>query len=274
MIRFTAVAALLSVAASTPAFAQCSVGDRTALEAFDKSWAEATQRGDRAALGTFFADNYMAVNIAGTVDKATSITNAVQAAERNRANPQPAAMAVADHFQISCTPMTATITHRNVIPAAAGSTAAPAYSRSVHFLEKRGGKWLAVSNVGHPINDQQRLVYMELDWNDAAKRHDADWIQANYAPFASDISSRTGGIEDKAQAVESAKTDKTVLELLELSELNTRVEGDVGVVTGVNRVKGKDAQGKPFDRRVRFTDTFIKRDGRWQVWATQGTTIQ
>lgn len=274
MTRVAAVAALLSVVASTPAFAQCSDADRTALEAFDKSWSEATRRGDRATLESYYADNYMTVNIAGTVDKATTITNAVQAAERNRANPQPAAPGVSDHYQISCTPLTATITHRNVFPGPAGNTAGPAYSRSVHFLEKRGGKWLAVSNVGHPINDQQRLVYMELDWNAAAKRHDADWVAQNYAPFASDISSRTGGIENKAQAVESAKTDKTVFDFLEVSGLNTRVEGDVGVVTGVNHVKGKDAQGKPFDRRVRFTDTFIKRDGRWQVWATQGTTIQ
>ena len=36
---------------------------------------------------------------------------------------------------------------------------------------------------------------------------------------------------------------------------------------------GRDAQGKAMDRRVRFTDVYIKRDGRWQVWATQGTTI-
>ena len=46
------------------------------------------------------------------------------------------------------------------------------------------------------------------------------------------------------------------------------------VVTGVNLARGKDEQGKAFDQRIRFTDTFIKRDGRWQVWATQGTVIQ
>jgi hypothetical protein len=45
-------------------------------------------------------------------------------------------------------------------------------------------------------------------------------------------------------------------------------------VTGVNHARGKDEQGKAFDQRFRFTDTFIKRDGRWQVWATQGTVIQ
>lgn len=52
------------------------------------------------------------------------------------------------------------------------------------------------------------------------------------------------------------------------------MEGDAAVVTGVNHVRGKEADGKPFDRRIRFTDTYIKQDGRWQVWATQGTTMQ
>jgi ketosteroid isomerase-like protein len=53
----------------------------------------------------------------------------------------------------------------------------------------------------------------------------------------------------------------------------TPTDGNVAIVTGVNRVRGRDEQGKPFDRRVRFTDTFIRRDGRWQVWASQGTVI-
>ena len=53
-----------------------------------------------------------------------------------------------------------------------------------------------------------------------------------------------------------------------------RVDGNAAVVTGINHVRGKDDKGVAFDRRTRFTDTFIKRDGRWLVWATQGTLIQ
>jgi ketosteroid isomerase-like protein len=274
MTRVTAVAALLSVVVSTPVFAQCSEADRTALETLDKGWSVATRNGDRAFLTNVLADNFMAVNPTGTTDKATTIANAERNAAQLRANPNPQPAGTTDRYVISCTPLTATITHRNVGPVAAGSTTPPAYSRSVHFLEKRGNTWQAVSTTGHAINDQQQLVYMEMDWNDAIKAHDADWVAANYAPFASDVSSRTGAIQNRTQAMEAAKTDKTVFDVLELSELNSRVEGDVGVVTGINRLKGKDAQGKPFDRSVRFTDTFIKRDGRWQVWATQGTTVQ
>ncbi|MEO8194375.1 MAG: nuclear transport factor 2 family protein [Gemmatimonadales bacterium] len=272
MTRAIAVAALLAVAVPSSAFAQCSDADKAALMAFDKTWGDATVRGDRDFLANVIADNFMGVNLVGTVDKATTIANAVRNAELARANPQ--APAVADRFVITCTPNSATITHRNVIPVPAGSMAGPTYSRSVHFLEKRGNRWQAVSSTGQPVSEQQQLVYMEMDWNDAAKNHDGAWSERNYAPFASDISSRTGAIENKVQAVESAKTNKRTFDLLELSELNTRVEGDAAVVTGVNHVKGKDAAGKAFDQRVRFTDTYIKRDGRWQVWATQGTEIR
>jgi ketosteroid isomerase-like protein len=272
MVRIAAVAALLSVAASTSAYAQCSDSDKTALEAMDKAWGEAGRAGDAAYLEKAYALQYMSINPGGTVDKATTIANSVRNAERNKANPQP--VGTSDYYVINCTPTTATIVHRNVGAVAAGSTAAPAYSRSIHFLEKRGNAWQVVSTTGHGLQDGAQLAYLEQDWNAAIKRHDSEWVAANYAPFASDISSRTGAIENRQQAIESAKNSKIVYESLELSELNTRVEGDVAVVTGVNHAKGKTADGKALDRRVRFTDTFVKRDGRWRVWATQSTLIQ
>jgi len=269
-VRVAAVLALLSPIAASPLLAQCSQADKAALEALDKSWGDATVSGDRARMAPFLADSYIGINIGSTLDRQTTIANAEHAAQVNKANPAPPA--TPDHYAISCTPFTATITHRNT--AIDPATRLPAYSRSVHFLEKQGNSWKAVSNAGHALTDQQQLLYMEQDWNDATIRHDGDWTDRNYASFASDISSRTGGIETKSEAVASARSSKTVYDAVELSDLVARVEGDVGVVTGVNRVRGKDDQGKVFDRRVRFTDTFIKRDGRWQVWATQGTVIQ
>lgn len=268
-IRIAAIAALLSPVAS-PLIAQCSPADKTALEAFDKSWGEATVSGDRGRMAPFLADNYATVNPTGTADRQTVMANAERAAQQNKANPAPAA--TPDRYVISCTPITATITHRNTFIDPA--TKLPAYSRSVHFLEKQGSTWKAVSNTGYALTDQMQLLYMEQDWNDATMKRDADWTERNYSPFATDVSARSGGIENKAQAVASARSSKWTYDVLELSELQARVEGDVGVVTGVNHARGKDEQGKAFDQRFRFTDTFIKRDGRWQVWATQGTVIQ
>jgi ketosteroid isomerase-like protein len=175
---------------------------------------------------------------------------------------------------ISCTPISATITHRNVIAGRTEGKAWTFYTRSVHFLERSGDQWLVVSNAGQPLNDEGILLYMEQEWNDASKRVDVAWFERNYASDASDISSRTGAIHSKAEEIASMKTDKSALDSLELSDLNVRVEGNAAIVTGVNRVKGRDAQGQALDRRTSFTDTYIKRDGRWQLWATQGTLIQ
>jgi ketosteroid isomerase-like protein len=140
-------------------------------------------------------------------------------------------------------------------------------------LERSGDHWVVVSNAGQPLNDEGVLLYLEQEWNDASKAGDATWFERNYARDATDISSRTGVIHSKAEEIASMKDNKQVLDSLELSELNVRVEGNAAVVTGINRVKGHDEKSGAFDRKTSFTDSYIKRDGRWQVWATQGTII-
>ncbi len=52
-------------------------------------------------------------------------------------------------------------------------------------------------------------------------------------------------------------------------EISVRLFGDLAVVTGRNVATGTD--GTTF--RLRFTDVFERRDGRWQVVASQGTPI-
>ena len=268
------LAAVSILFAAAPAFAQCSDADKKALEAFDVSWGEATTRGDRAALQAILADDYQGLGPAASQAKTTTIDAAVRAAERNRANPAEAPRLVQDAFTITCSPNTATITHRNISTVRVDGKDQSFQSRSIHVLEKRGGRWQAVTNAGHPLNDQGALSYMERDWNDAAIKRDVAWVERNYASDVTEISSRTGAIANKTQAVADMRTDKSVLQSLDLSDLNVRVEGNIAVVTGVNRVLGRDPEGKPIDQRVRFTDVFIKRDGRWQVWATQGTVIK
>jgi len=271
MWRILAAVSILFAAA--PAFAQCSDADKKALETFDRAWGDATTRGDRVVLQGILADEFQGLGPAATQGKAATIDAAVQTAERNRANPAEAPRPVYDSYSITCSPNTATITHRNTVTVRVDGKDQTFYTRSVHVLEKRGGRWQVVANAGHGLDDQAVLAYMEREWNDASLKHDASWVERNYAFDASDISSRTSAIMTKAQAVADARTDKTALQSLDLSDLNIRIEGNTAVVTGVNRVVGRDAQGKAMDRRVRFTDVFIKRDGRWQVWATQGTTI-
>ena len=267
------LAAVSILFAAAPAFAQCSDADKKALEAFDRTWGDATTRGDRVGLQAIMAEDYQALGPAASQTRAATIDAAVRAAERNRANPAEAPRIVYDSYSITCTPNTATVAHRNVSTVRVAGKDENFYSRSVHVLEKRGGRWQVVANAGHPLDDQGVLAYMEREWNDASVKRDVAWFERNYASDKTEISSRTAALANRAEAIADVRTDKSVLQSLDLSDVNIRVEGNTAVVTGVNRVVGRDPAGKAIDHRVRFTDVFIKRDGRWQVWATQGTRI-
>lgn len=265
---------LLILSAATAAFGQCSEADKQRLMVLDKSWGEASQRGDRAFLQNLYADDYMNTSLAGTLSKAQAIENAVREAERRRANPQAADGLSHDHYVITCTPNTATVTHRNVITAKADGKEHRFYTRSVHFLEKRGGEWKVVSDAGGPLNDAGQLLYLEMEWADADQRGDAAWFERNLADDYSGVSSRTGKLNTKAEDVADIKNRKDVIESAAASDMQVRVEGNTGIVTGVYTMKGRDEKGQPFDRRIRYTDVYIKRDGRWLAVASQGTPIQ
>lgn len=47
----------------------------------------------------------------------------------------------------------------------------------------------------------------------------------------------------------------------------------VAVVTGILITRGKNKKGEPFENRYRYTDTWLYRDGKWQVIAAQDYLI-
>jgi ketosteroid isomerase-like protein len=51
-------------------------------------------------------------------------------------------------------------------------------------------------------------------------------------------------------------------------ELVVRLHGDVGVATGWLVLVGRSG-GKAFERRYRYTDTWVRGGGRWRVLAAQ-----
>lgn len=265
---------LLILFATTLAFGQCSEADKQKLTAFDKAWGEAGQRGDKAFLQNVYADEYMNTSPAGTLTKAQAIENAVRDADRRKANPQNADRVSHDNYVITCTPNTATITHRNVVAAKADGKEQHFYTRSAHFLEKRGGEWKVVSDAGGPLNDAGQLLYMELEWSVADQKGDTAWFERNLADDYYGVSSLTGKLNTKADDIADIKNRKEVIESAVASDMDVRVEGNTALVTGVYRLTGRDEKGQPMDRRIRYTDVYVKRDGRWVVIASQGTPIK
>jgi len=251
--------------------AQCSEADKKALEAFDRAWGVAGQSGDKAALMAIYADDY-----AGLPDmsgKASTIDETMATFERNKTNP-PNSNTTYDHYLITCTPNSATITHRNTtVRKGADGKPETFYGRSVHFLEKRNGKWVAVSNAGGGLTDSDTLWYLEQDWNNAAMKRDKAWFDKHFASDFRSVSGMTGEVSGKTKEIDDMMNDKG-LEWAGTSDMNINVNGNMAYVTGIFHTKGKDDKGVAYDRRVRYIDTWVKRDGVWQAWTSQGTPLK
>jgi len=254
---------------SISAFGECSDADKKALEAFDRAWGKAGETGDKAALMNIYADDY--VGLPAMMGKAATIENTMKAYEKDKANPAMADKVAHDLYLITCTPNTATITHRNVITTQIGAGGKPEtfWTRSVHFLEKRGGNWQVVSDARHGLDDYAVVGYMELDWANAIKTKDTAWFDKNFASDFSEVSFDQGKTNGRIESIAYTKDDKSVIDDFRLSNMHIKIDGNAAVVTGDAWIRGKDAGGKAMDMQVRFTDTFIRRDGRWQAWSSQ-----
>jgi len=265
---------ILIIMTALAAVAQCSDADKKALEAFDHAWGDATRGGDRAALTTIYADDYM--GLPGMQSKAAAIDSSVRAAERRKADPAGGDKVTYDNYIITCTANTGTITHRNTVwtPNGEGGKPQTFYTRSVHFLEKRGGKWLVVSNAGSGLDEYDVVWYLEQDWNNAFWKRDKAWFESNFAPDFVNISGSSGETTDKNEEIASIMGDKNTYDLVETTGVETRIEGNTALVTGIFHLKGKDEKGAAFDNKIRYTDAWVKRDGRWVALNSQGTMMK
>jgi ketosteroid isomerase-like protein len=133
---------------------------------------------------------------------------------------------------------------------------------------------LAMTAFAQLPDEKNGLLQMEQGWNLALKNKDVSWFEQNFADDLTDTSSGSGALHTKAEDIAALKQDKTIYDSLELSNLQVRIDGNAGIVTGVNHLKGKDERSQPFEVKLSFTDTYIKRDGRWLIWASQHTRLK
>jgi hypothetical protein len=57
-----------------------------------------------------------------------------------------------------------------------------------------------------------------------------------------------------------------------VDDVRVRVFGDAAVVTGRTHGRGEFAR-TPYDVVIRFTDTFVRREGRWQAVASHASLV-
>jgi hypothetical protein len=113
---------------------------------------------------------------------------------------------------------------------------------------------------------EQELTKIERDWCSADVKRDVAGVSTILADDFMDVS-LTGEVANKAQTLADVKTDKTTV--CEVDMLHVRVYGDAAVVVGRTTVKSAT-----FNGQYMYTDTYIRRDGRWTCVSSQGTEIK
>jgi uncharacterized protein (TIGR02246 family) len=119
--------------------------------------------------------------------------------------------------------------------------------------------------------DEQALLQLERDWADANVKKDtaaldrilATEFQGNYA----------GSAVNKKQMLSALKSAGSKTESEVVSEMKAVVFGDRAVVNGLATAKSSTA-GKDTSGQFRFTETFVKRDGRWQCVTGYATKME
>jgi ketosteroid isomerase-like protein len=111
------------------------------------------------------------------------------------------------------------------------------------------------------------LVQLEENWAAALSRKDADTVACMLADEFDDVGP-DGSQSNRKQTLEHIPNKKPGTN--QLSEMRAHIEGNLGFTRGLATLV--DASGKVV-ARVRFTDVFTYRDGRWQALVGQESML-
>ena len=119
---------------------------------------------------------------------------------------------------------------------------------------------------------ERELKKVEEDWARAYLRRDAAILERILADEFISVGSN-GQSHNKPQDIEELKADSATYEYSTPYDLEIRVYGNGAVVIGRTKEKGHYDSGRQFVNEYRWTDIFVKRQGRWQCIAAQVASI-
>jgi len=121
-------------------------------------------------------------------------------------------------------------------------------------------------------DDETQLIQLERSWNQAEMGRDANAIASLFDDTLVYVD-YDGSLMNRAEYLRSVASPSSSPDHMYDEGMKVHVYSNAGVVSGVYRETGT-TKGKPYTRRARFTDTWIKQNGQWKCVASQSTLIQ
>lgn len=123
--------------------------------------------------------------------------------------------------------------------------------------------------------EKEELLKIQDEWGAARINGDAAYLETLYAEEFR-ISNMNGDVVDRARDIAVFAVRPRVLEPISIvdEDMQVSVYGDVAIVTGIENLKGTFNGVRGPDLALRFTNVFVRRDGRWQMVTHHSTPIR
>lgn len=135
--------------------------------------------------------------------------------------------------------------------------------------------WIALPVFANDVGTarlEASLKRQAAAWDVAIISKDRPAIAANMAESFMQIDS-DGSTADKRQFIDDVVAEDLTISPYTVENLRIRIYGTTALLTGTTIMHGT-FKGKPFTSHYRFTDTYVKQHGRWQVVNVQTTRIK
>jgi ketosteroid isomerase-like protein len=130
---------------------------------------------------------------------------------------------------------------------------------------------LLLAQAAKSAGAEQALKDIETKWAAAYLKGDAAAIGEYLADDFVSVSAE-GKVMSRADVLSEAK--KSQVTRSAVSDMRVRVlDADAAIISGVWSGAGSDPAGKKFETSNRWTDVFVKKDGKWKCVSSQSTTI-
>ena len=113
-----------------------------------------------------------------------------------------------------------------------------------------------------PQDDAKAVIVLDTEYQAAVKTNDATTMGRILADDFILVTGR-GKVYNKADLLKSARDKEAVYEHQEDTEQTVRVWGDTAVITALLWAKGIQ-EGKAFDYKLWFSDTYVRTPGGWR----------
>jgi ketosteroid isomerase-like protein len=120
-------------------------------------------------------------------------------------------------------------------------------------------------------NVEQTVLRIEKELLDAILKGDASaserYMADSYVFIGPD-----GQVSNKARSIADIKSGDLKLQAATLDDAKVRVYGDTAIVTFSSKDKGT-YKGRDLSGETRWTDVFVRQNGRWQLVSGHGSRI-